>query len=150
VSTHIDTDDLHIYAGAHTIGVSHCRSISNRLYSFNSTVSQDPTLDPMYAARLKQQCPQGSNDTSIIVPMDPRSPSCLDTSYYGNILANRGLFNSDQTLGSDNATSGQVRANAFNGVLWRSKFSQAMVKMGQIGVLTGTNGEIRKNCRVIN
>ncbi|XP_020259547.1 peroxidase 5-like [Asparagus officinalis] len=143
-------DEMVTLSGAHTLGRSHCTSFSNRLYSFNSTVSQDPTLDPTYAAFLKRQCPQGSNDTSLVVPMDPGSPTRFDASYYNNIIANRGLFTSDQSLGSDSGTSSQVRANAFNGGLWKSKFSQAMVKMGKIGVLTGSDGEIRKNCRVIN
>lgn len=143
-------DQMVTLSGAHTIGRSHCTSFSNRLYSFNSTVSQDPSLDPNYATFLKRQCPQGNNDTSLVVPMDFRSPNNLDTSYYGNLLGNRGLFTSDQTLWSDNATAGTVRQNAFNGVLWKSKFSQAMGNMGQIGVITGTDGEIRKNCRVIN
>lgn len=31
--------------GAHTIGHLHCTSFRNRLYSFNSTVSQDPSLN---------------------------------------------------------------------------------------------------------
>lgn len=141
---------LAIYVGAHTIGRSHCSSFRRRLYNFNSTVSQDPSLDPDYAAFLKRQCPQGSNDTSVVVPLDPWSPDDFDTNYYNNILDNRGLLTSDQTLGSDNATACAVRQNALDAELWKGKFSQAMVKMSQIGVITGSDGEIRKNCRVIN
>lgn len=74
----------------------------------------------------------------------------MDNAYYTDILANRGLFTSDQTLISNTATASQVRGNAANGVLWKVKFAAAMVKMGKIDVLTGTAGEIRSNCRVIN
>lgn len=136
------------YAGAHTIGRSHCSSFSNRLYNFNGTSSQDPSLDPAYASQLKQQCPPGN--TNSVVPMNPSSPAITDVGYYIDILANRGLFTSDQTLLSTTATANQVRQNARNPFLWTSKFAAAMVKMGQIGVLTGTAGEIRANCRVIN
>lgn len=82
--------------------------------------------------------------------MNPSSPNFMDTAYYVDILANRGLFTSDQTLLTDTATASQVRSNAFNGLLWRVKFAAAMGKMGKLDVLTGTAGEIRSNCRVIN
>ncbi|XP_010919026.1 peroxidase 5 [Elaeis guineensis] len=137
-------------SGAHTIGRSHCSSFSNRLYNFSTTVKEDPSLDATYAAQLMQECPQGSTDPNLVVPMDPSSPNIVDTGYYSNILANRGLFTSDQTLLSQVATAGQVRQNAANSMLWQNKFAAAMVAMGQIGVLTGSNGEIRRNCRVVN
>lgn len=143
-------EEMVTLSGAHTIGRSHCLPFSNRLYSFNSTTSQDPGLDPSYAAQLKQQCPQGSTDESLVVPMNPASPAITDVGYYTDILAHRGLFTSDQTLLTNPTTASQVTQNAGNPFLWKSKFASAMVKMGQIGVLTGTNGEIRANCRVIN
>ncbi|XP_030539617.1 peroxidase 5-like [Rhodamnia argentea] len=135
-------------SGAHTIGRSHCTSFSNRLYSFNTTVSQDPSLDPGYAAALKQQCPQG-NDPNLVVPMDPPSPNTMDESYYRGILVNRGLFTSDQTLLTSSATASQVIQNVRAPSIWKNNFAAAMVKMGNIGVLTGDAGEIRENCRVI-
>ncbi|XP_016454740.1 peroxidase 5-like [Nicotiana tabacum] len=143
-------EEMVTLSGAHTIGRSHCGSFSSRLYSFNSTTSQDPSLDPGYAAQLKQQCPQGSTDTSLGVPMNPASPAITDVGYYTDILANRGLFTSDQTLLTNPATVIQVIQNARSSLLWKSKFAFAMVKMGQIGILTSTAGEIRANCRVIN
>ncbi|KAJ8427911.1 hypothetical protein Cgig2_023287 [Carnegiea gigantea] len=143
-------EEMVTLSGAHTIGRSHCTSFSNRLYNFNGTNGPDRTLDSKYVARLQQQCPQGSNDTSLVVPMDPFSPLVTDVGYYVNVLANRGLFTSDQTLLTDSTTASEVSQNAKNQGLWRSKFAAAMVKMGQIDVLTGSAGEIRLNCRVIN
>ncbi|KAI0520479.1 hypothetical protein KFK09_007955 [Dendrobium nobile] len=99
-------------SGAHTIGRSHCSSFSKRLYNFNTTMSQDPSLDPAYAAQLKQQCPNSSVSANLTVPMDPRTPNLLDTSYYSGILANRGLFTSDQTLLSNSSTAALVQQNA--------------------------------------
>lgn len=80
--------------------------------------------------------------------MDP-TPAVADVEYYRGVATNRGLFTSDQTL-MDPQTRTQVLQNAQNPFIWRSKFASAMVKMGNIGVLTGNGGEIRKNCRVIN
>ncbi|XP_059667331.1 peroxidase 5-like [Cornus florida] len=143
-------EEMVTLSGAHTIGRSHCTSFSNRLYGFNTTMSQDPSLDSMYAARLKQQCPQGSTDPNSVVPMDPSSPSITDVSYYRDVLANRGLFTSDQTLLTNPITANQVDQDARNPMLWGSRFAAAMVKMGQISVLTGNAGEIRANCRLVN
>lgn len=143
-------EEMVTLSGSHSLGRSHCTSFSNRLYSFNSTMAQDPSLDPIYAAQLKQQCPKGSTDPELVVPMSSINPDLLDTSYYMEILANRGLFSSDQTLTTDSVTTAQVGQNALRGLRWRANFAAAMVKMGQIDVLTGTDGEIRLNCRVIN
>ena len=112
---------------------------------------QDPSIDSLYAQQLKQQCPQKSpNMANLVVPINPSSPAVADTDYYMDVLANRGLHNSDQALLSSPMTANQVAQNAMNPRLWGSKFAAAMVKMGQIGVLTGKAGEIRATCRVIN
>ncbi|THF97156.1 hypothetical protein TEA_016367 [Camellia sinensis var. sinensis] len=143
-------EEMVTLSGAHTIGRAHCTSFSPRLYNFNTTTNQDPTLDSQYASQLKQKCPQGSTNTNLVVPMDPSSPNVMDVGYYNDILANRGLFTSDQTLLTNSATANQVNQNAMNTFVWGSKFAAAMVKMGQIGVLTGGAGEVRLNCRKIN
>ncbi|KAL1813665.1 hypothetical protein ACET3Z_023730 [Daucus carota] len=143
-------EEMVTLSGAHTIGRSHCTSFSNRLYSYNTTTMQDPSLDMAYATQLKQQCPQGSTDVNLVVQMNPSSPNTTDVGYYSDVLANRGLHTSDQTLLTNATTANQVNQNAANPQLWKNKFTAAMVKMGQIGVLAGTAGEIRANCRVIN
>ncbi|KAL7003756.1 peroxidase [Sarracenia purpurea var. burkii] len=143
-------EEMVTLSGAHTIGRSHCTSFSTRLYNFNGTSRQDPSLDPSYASQLRQQCPQGSTNSNLVVPMNPSSPTIMDVGYYEDVLANRGLFTSDQTLLTNPVTVNQVNQNARNTDLWSNKFADAMVKMGQIGVLTGNVGEIRSNCRKIN
>ena len=82
--------------------------------------------------------------------MNPISPAAMDSGYYMDIVANRGLFTSDQTLLTNQDTADQVNQNAMNVFLWRRKLAAAMVKMGQIGVITDDAGEIRSNCRKIN
>lgn len=143
-------DEMVTLSGAHTIGRAHCNIFSNRLYNFSAMNTQDPSLEPTLAMQLKQECPRGSNDASLVVPMDRTSPYTLDSSYYSIVLANRALFASDQALLDDPATTYQVMRNAFDKYAWRNEFSHAMFKLSQLGVLTGTAGEIRLNCRVIN
>jgi peroxidase len=137
-------------SGAHTIGVSHCSSFRSRLQydnSSSSTSQQNPPLDTALASQLAQACPPGNDNT---VPMDAGSADAFDTSYFQNLLANRGLLASDQTLTTDNATAALVEQNAYNMYLFATKFGDAMVKMGGIQVLTGSDGQIRTNCRALN
>lgn len=138
------------YTGAHTIGRAHCTSFSARLYNFSGTNKQDPSLDTIYAAQLKKQCPQKSTNPNVVVNMNPATPVVTDTAYYADVLANRSLFTSDATLLTSPATATQVHQNARNALLWRTKFAAAMVKMGQLDILTGAAGEIRAHCRVVN
>ncbi|WOL09966.1 peroxidase 5-like [Canna indica] len=143
----LSRDDLVALSGAHTIGVAHCTAFSDRLYNFTGKLGvQDPTLDGAYAAELKGECPIGNKTNQV--NMDPRSPLSFDTSYYQSLLANRGLFSSDQTLLTTSATKYLVAKFAGKPKFFKKKFAHSMLKMGKIGVIT--EGTVRTNCRVIN
>ncbi|KAL5700700.1 peroxidase [Ranunculus cassubicifolius] len=147
----LSTDEMVTLSGAHSVGISHCSSFSNRLYAFNATHPQDPSLDPKYAAFLKTKCPRPSNVTQQdpTVPMDA-TPTRLDTVYFQQLKIHKGLFTSDQTLFSSPQTAGIVKNNIRYPSAWAAKFASAMVRMGSIEVLTGKKGEIRTTCNVIN
>lgn len=146
----LSLDEMVTLSGAHSIGISHCTSFSTRLYP-----TQDPTLDPKFAAFLKKICPPPvvnatASTVNPTVNLDSLTPTCLDNKYYVGLKANRGLLTSDQVLLTSPLTSKLVLYNAQNGNVWANKFAAAMVHMGNIEVLTGKQGEIRKNCRVVN
>jgi len=147
----LSLDEMVTLSGAHSIGVSHCSAFSTRLYSFNATHSQDPSMDPIFARSLKAKCPPPSNSGNgrdPTVPLDILSPNKLDNKYYKDLKNHHGVLTSDQTLLSSPSTAGIVRNNARNDAAWANKFAAAMVKMGS---LTGSQeGEVRKNCRVVN
>ncbi|KAL8166330.1 LOW QUALITY PROTEIN: hypothetical protein V2J09_007829 [Rumex salicifolius] len=142
--------DMVTLSGAHSIGGSHCSSFSPRLYSFNSTTNQDPSISPAFAAALKKKCPSANNAPNPRVDLDFVTPNKLDNQYYKNVMSHRVLFTSDQTLLSSSVTAKMVYGFGKQGGNWESRFAKAMVKMGSIQVMTGSQGEIRKNCRIIN
>ncbi|GMJ01343.1 PEROXIDASE 39 [Hibiscus trionum] len=150
----MSVDEMVTLSGAHSIGVAHCSSFSNRLYSFNATHAQDPSLDPNYAAFLKTRCPPpppgAGGDLTTTVPLDAITPNQLDNKYYSELRHRRGLLTSDQTLMDSGLTSRMVLHNGRNGAGWARKFARAMVHMGSLDVLTGTQGEIRRICSVPN
>ncbi|XAR61463.1 Peroxidase [Bertholletia excelsa] len=147
----LSRDDMVTLSGAHSTGVSHCSSFSNRLYS-NSTLQQDLSMDPSYAVFWKTKCPPpaASNVKDLTVPLEVTTPNRLDNRYYSEIKSHRGLLTSDQTLLSSPSTAKLVMRNAKYGSKWAAKFASAMVPMGSIDVLTGSKGEIRKNCHFVN
>ncbi|KAJ9176928.1 hypothetical protein P3X46_012189 [Hevea brasiliensis] len=147
----LDLKDLVLLSGAHTIGIAHCPSFSNRLYNFTGVGDQDPALDSEYAANLKARKCTTPNDNTTIVEMDPGSRKTFDLSYYSNLLKRRGLFQSDSALTTNSATLATIN-QLLSGSLqnFYSEFATSMEKMGRINVKTGSTGEIRKQCAVVN
>ncbi|KQJ86508.1 peroxidase 3 [Brachypodium distachyon] len=151
----LDVKDLVILSGAHTIGVGHCNLFSSRLFSSSSTTgagaaapATDPALNAAYAAQLRAACGSPSNNATAVA-MDPGSPARFDAHYYVNLKLGRGLFSSDAALLSDPRAAGMIHALTREDYFLR-EFKGAVRKMGRVGVLTGAQGEIRRNCRVVN
>ena len=82
--------------------------------------------------------------------MDPGTPNVLDNNYYKLLPRGMGLFFSDNQLRVNSTLNASVNSFAANETLWKEKFVAAMVKMGNIQVLTGTQGQIRLNCSIVN
>ncbi|KAJ9689600.1 hypothetical protein PVL29_012344 [Vitis rotundifolia] len=145
----LSVKDLVVLSGGHTLGTSHCSSFSSRLYNFTGKGDTDPDLDPNYIAKLKNKCKQG--DANSLVEMDPGSFKTFDESYYTLVGKRRGLFVSDAALLDDSETKAYVKLQATtHGSTFFEDFGVSMIKMGRIGVLTGTSGEIRKECALVN
>ncbi|KAK3008386.1 hypothetical protein RJ639_013598 [Escallonia herrerae] len=147
----LDLKDLVLLSGAHTIGVSHCSSFSNRLYNFTGVGDQDPALDSEYATNLKARKCRSLSDNTTIVEMDPGSVRTFDLSYYTLLLKRRGLFQSDAALTTTSTTKTYI-TQLVQGSLknFYAEFALSMEKMGRVGVKTGSSGEIRKHCAVVN
>ncbi|KAF5735827.1 peroxidase 55-like [Tripterygium wilfordii] len=141
--------DMIALSGAHTLGFSHCDRFANRLYSFSPSSPVDPTLNPDYAKQLKEACPQNV-DPSIAIDMDPVTPQTFDNAYYKNLVAGKGLFTSDDVLFIDSASQSTVINFANSPADFNAAFVTSMRKLGRVGVKTGRQGEIRRDCSAFN
>ncbi|XP_040991202.1 peroxidase 60 [Juglans microcarpa x Juglans regia] len=148
----LNVTDMVYLLGGHTVGVAHCFFFQDRLYNFQNTGRPDPTMDRELVRSLRSRCPQKSTGYNIVsLDQNFLSSFIVDNSFYQQILRKRGVLQIDQRLALDPRTRDIVttiasgRASDFG-----SKFGEAMIKMGAIQVLTGTEGEIRKSCSVIN
>ncbi|KAL6657516.1 hypothetical protein ACP70R_005296 [Stipagrostis hirtigluma subsp. patula] len=130
----LDTNDLVVLSGAHSIGVARCR-----FFSFSD-------MDPAFAKGLNDTCTKNGGPDARL-NQDYQTPDVLDSKYYDNVVARKVLFGSDAALKSPE-TIGLV--NTFKGVQnkFEMEFAKAMVKMGNN--INNNGGEIRKQCRRIN
>ncbi|XP_073105377.1 peroxidase A2-like [Elaeis guineensis] len=143
--------DLVALSGAHTFGRAQCRFFSNRLYNFSGTGNPDPTLNSSYLTTLQQNCPQGGDGTTLN-NLDPTTPNTFDNNYFTNLQSNSGLLQSDQELLSTSGASTASIVNSFasSQSTFFQNFVQSMINMGNISPLTGSNGEIRSDCKKVN
>ncbi|GLT42539.1 hypothetical protein SLA2020_165320 [Shorea laevis] len=140
--------DLVVLSGGHTIGVGHCKAFSNRLYDFEGKGIQDPSLNPAYAAFLKTKC-RSPTDKTTFVEMDQNSSIIFDNHYYVGLEQNKGLFQSDAALLTNKGALNIVR-ELLKSSKFFTEFAQSMVRMGEIDVLSGNQGQIRKHCAFVN
>ncbi|KAE8657118.1 hypothetical protein F3Y22_tig00116996pilonHSYRG00001 [Hibiscus syriacus] len=78
--------------------------------------------------------------------MDPNTPRTFDNVYYKNLQQGKGLFTSDQVLFSDRRSRNTVNLFASSNAAFNQAFVAAVTKLGRVRVLTGNQGEIRRDC----
>lgn len=126
---------------------------SRRLFNFTGTGAPDSTMDASMVSDLQSRCPLTS-DGNNTAPLDRNSRDLFDNHYFQNLLMGKGLLQSDQILFSSNeaASTTRIIVQSFSNDsgLFSRNFVDSMIKMGNISPLTGSSGEIRKNCRVVN
>ncbi|MCL7049945.1 hypothetical protein MKW94_025176 [Papaver nudicaule] len=127
----LDEQDLVALSGCHTIG--------------NGNNQPDENLERNYLYNLRSVCHKAGNE-NVISPLDFSSTK-FDNTYFKLILYGRGLLNSDEV---PSQTMDLVKSYAGDEGLFFNHFVKSMVKMGSISPLIGNNGEVRKNCRLIN
>lgn len=138
------TQEMVALSGAHTIGQARCTTFRTRIYN-------ETNINATLATSLQANCPSngGDNNTS---PLDTTSPTTFDNAYFTNLMSLKGLLHSDQQLfsGSGGSTDSQVSSYSSSSSTFFTDFTNAIVKMGNLSVLTGSSGQIRTNCRKTN
>ncbi|KAJ4764267.1 Peroxidase [Rhynchospora pubera] len=138
----LSTTDMIALSGAHTIGLARCTTFRTRIYN-------ETNINSTFATSLQANCPTSGGDNNT-APLDTMTSTVFDVNYYKNLQANKGLLHSDQQLFNNGSADSQVNTYASNSNKFFSDFAAAMINMGNISPLTGTNGEVRVNCRKTN
>jgi peroxidase len=84
--------------------------------------------------------------------LDPTTPDDFDNNYFTNLQNNRGLLQTDQILFSTSGADTVAVVNRFanSQTAFFDSFAQSMIKLGNLSPLTGSNGEIRADCKRVN
>ncbi|GLT52336.1 hypothetical protein SLA2020_256840 [Shorea laevis] len=136
--------DMVALSGSHTIGQAQCATFRDRV---NNNTSD---IDAGFASTRRRNCPAGTNQGNTnLAPLDLVTPNSFDNNYFKNLLHKKGLLQSDQVLFSGGSTDTIVSEYSRNPSTFKSDFAAAMIKMGDIDPLTGSNGIIRKLCNAV-
>ncbi|MED6134473.1 Peroxidase 20 [Stylosanthes scabra] len=151
----LDIGDLVALSGSHTIGRARCVSFRQRIYEEKQEYHYGYDRYNRYTSFrriLESVCPVTGRDNKF-APLDYETPKRFDNHYFINILQGNGLLGSDNVLISqdyDGKITNMVWSYASNEELFFKSFAKSVIKMGSINVLTGNEGQIRKNCRFVN
>ncbi|XP_068665256.1 peroxidase P7-like [Aristolochia californica] len=138
----LSASEMTVLSGSHSIGQARCTTFRNRIYN-------DANIDSAFATTRKANCPSSGGDGNL-APLDIQTATLFDNNYYQNLVASRGLLHSDQELFNNGSQDSLVRTYSQNNGRFTSDFAAAMIKMGNISPLTGSNGEIRRDCKKVN
>ncbi|KAG8385739.1 hypothetical protein BUALT_Bualt03G0076500 [Buddleja alternifolia] len=143
----INTAGVVALLGAHSVGRTHCMKLVHRLYP-----EVDPALNPDHVEHMLHKCPDAIPDPKAVqyVRNDRGTPMKLDNNYYRNILDNKGLLIVDHQLATDKRTKPFVKKMAKNQDYFFKEFSRAITILSENNPLTGSKGEIRKQCNLSN
>ncbi|GER55742.1 peroxidase protein [Striga asiatica] len=133
--------ELVALSGGHTIGQARCTTFRTRIYN-------ESNINGQFAATRRRNCPASGGDNNL-APLDS-SPAQFNNDYFRDLVGLRGLLHSDQQLFNNGSTDSIVNGYVYNGNSFLTDFANAMVKMSNLSPLTGTNGQIRANCRRTN
>ncbi|KAB5541365.1 hypothetical protein DKX38_014339 [Salix brachista] len=146
----LDMKDVVVLSGAHTIGFAQCFTFKRRLFDFKGTGKPDPTLESSALANLQGMCPNKDASNRNLAPLDSASTYRFDNAYYVNLVNGTGLLESDQALMRDPKTAAIVTAYSSNSYLFSADFASSMTKLSNLGILTGSNGQVRNKCGSVN
>lgn len=137
--------DMVALSGSHTIGQAQCFTFRDRIYN-NGT-----DINASFARNRRRHCPANSNQgNDKLAPLELVTPNSFDNNYFKNLIQKKGLLQSDQVLFSGGSTDSIVSEYSKKPATFRSDFASAMIRMGDIESLTGSAGQIRRICSVVN
>ncbi|KAJ1689337.1 hypothetical protein LUZ63_013492 [Rhynchospora breviuscula] len=137
--------ELTVLSGAHMVGFSVCFAFRTRVWG------PEPNINISFAMARRKNCPASGGDTNL-APLTTPNTNRFGNQYFKNLMVGRALLHSDQELfkGGAGPTDGMVRRYGKDGGAFARDFAAAMVRMGNIGLKTGNQGEIRLDCWKVN
>ncbi|KAL8532697.1 hypothetical protein ACS0TY_009056 [Phlomoides rotata] len=137
-------EDLVVLIGAHSIGSAHCNVVSPRFHDQKKAKE----IDPGYLFKMQTLTMCQTEDQ--LVAFDPLTQNQMDSRYYKELLTKKSLIEADHNLAKEARARNVMKKLVDDQEGWLAKFTAAIKKLGEVEVLTGDQGEIRKQCRAVN
>ena len=137
-------------SGAHTIGYARCLTFKRRLFDSQGSGRPDPMIYFSLFLRLQNRRPNNDASNSNLAPLDAATILTFDSVYYRNLLSETGLLESDQALIRDSRTASMAYFYSTDQSSLYNDFAASMVKLSNVGVLRGIQGQIRRTCGSLN
>ncbi|PIN25897.1 Peroxidase [Handroanthus impetiginosus] len=126
-----------------------CQSFRYKLYNFTSSGGADPSINPAFLVTLQSLCPTDGD-----VGLDNDGENRFNKSFFATLGDGRGILESDQKLWTDELMRTFVQrylgVRGLLGLTFSVEFGRSMVKMSNIEVKPGSDGEIRRVCSAVN
>ncbi|EFJ05505.1 hypothetical protein SELMODRAFT_137067 [Selaginella moellendorffii] len=142
----LDIEESVAILGAHTLGVGHCLNFINRF----DPQDNGPQMSPFFSTALRVLCQSPPSMSNATFAPNDLTNFMFDNQYFRDLQGQRGLLTVDAELAIDPRTKKHVDLFALNQLLFFAKFSDGFVKLTSFNVLTGSDGEIRRDCRAVN
>ncbi|CAI9756300.1 unnamed protein product [Fraxinus pennsylvanica] len=139
----LTVEEMIVLTGAHSIGIAHCANIIDRFWD----QQKRKDIEPGYHGAVGFSC---GNNPKQIFPFDTVTEYKMDSHFYKQLLNKRALIESDQNMARDPLAANIMKTLADDQEGWFGKFIKTIIKLGEIEVLTGDQGEIREQCRAFN
>lgn len=112
----------------------------------------DSTMNSFVGNTLQVLCPNPNifKITNITFFNNDLTNVIFDNQYFRDLQAGRGLLTIDSEIARDPRTQGIVKSMAANQNLFFQTFTSAFQKLTSWQVLTGADGEIRRDCKFVN
>lgn len=115
-------------------------------------------MSRLLLGKLRQLCPsskkkkkkKSEKDPTVFLTDKNGDTYPFTNTYYSNVLSYDSVLGVDQQLLFNYNTSQLVLEYAEKFESFRREFTLSISRMGGLGVLTGKQGEVRKNCRLTN
>lgn len=108
-------------------------------------------MEPQFAESLRKNCPREfDHQDEYLAPLDYQTTETFDNMYFKNLIEQKATLLTDQVLYNNVSTDSFVKAYSLDSNAFFTDFGEAMIKLGSLSPLTGSNGQIRINCRNAN
>ncbi|KAF7851215.1 hypothetical protein BT93_L4316 [Corymbia citriodora subsp. variegata] len=105
--------------------------------TFWTCIYNETNIDANFTTTQRIDCPASGGGSNL-------------ASLNQSLVAQHGLIHLDQGLFNRGSSYAFIKTHSNNYRAFTSDFAIAMLKMGNFNSLTGTNREIKRNCRMVN